>query len=371
MVECCDQREDNFFSYDYNPDVIGPSGTVSLTVRNGCGPFTWASDNGDFTFDDGAETAARDNLIYAAADAGNELANITVTDVCSNIVGGVLYCRTGIVAGVKFSRGSDIYWDDITLTSDTDGATIKYTTDGSNPTLGSDTYSSTITITEDTRIKAFAYKIGLTKSGISNKFFSFSGLIIYISNSTMYTERWYDYSSTNLCEMIDTSTTIRIENEDVYLASGVTKCGLLFYQEIHRNRNLCVLFESIITTGLIFQGAILRLYTNGSASYRELSFRLYGNDVANAVIPSSYDDFFNKTLTTDYSTIDWADSYTSDESFDFDVTDSVKEIIARGDWASENDLQILCTNVSGSSLSFHSSSYYLEELRPKLLTYWS
>lgn len=365
MVECCDQPEDNFFSYDYNPDVIGPSGTVSLTVRNGCGPFTWASDNGDFTFDDGVETAARDNLIYAAADAGNESANITVTDVCSNIVGGMLYCRTGIVAGIKFSRSGD----DITLTSDTDGATIKYTTDGSNPTLGSDTYSSTITITEDTRIKAFAYKIGLTNSGISNKFFRHSGLVTYRSNSTMYAERWYDYSSTNLCEMIVVGST-QLQNQDLTYISGTTRCGLLFYGNVHKHKNFCVLFESIITTGLIFQGATLRLYVQGSANYRELSFKLYGNDVASAVIPSSYNDFFSKVLTTDFSTIEWADNYTSDESFDFDVSDAVEEIISRGDWVSGNDLQILCIDVSGNGLSF-AGSFSAEQYRPQLLTYWS
>lgn len=56
--------------------------------------------------------------------------------------------------------------DSVTLTSDTEGATIYYTTDGTEPNASSPVYSEPIVITEDTTIKAFAVKEGLTSSKV-------------------------------------------------------------------------------------------------------------------------------------------------------------------------------------------------------------
>lgn len=56
--------------------------------------------------------------------------------------------------------------DSVTLTSDTEGATIHYTIDGSEPTASSPVYSAPIVINEDTTVKAFAVKEGLTSSKV-------------------------------------------------------------------------------------------------------------------------------------------------------------------------------------------------------------
>lgn len=64
--------------------------------------------------------------------------------------------------GAGFINAGDL----VTLTSDTEGATIHYTTDGSEPTASSPIYSEPIVITEDMTIKAFAVKEGLTSSKI-------------------------------------------------------------------------------------------------------------------------------------------------------------------------------------------------------------
>lgn len=56
--------------------------------------------------------------------------------------------------------------DEVTLTSETQGATVYYTTDGSEPTTGSTVYSEPIVINRDTTIKAFAVKDGLTSSNV-------------------------------------------------------------------------------------------------------------------------------------------------------------------------------------------------------------
>lgn len=59
----------------------------------------------------------------------------------------------------------------IKLVSATAGATIKYTTDGSNPKTSSNaaTYSSTITVVTGAVIRAYAEKAGMLPSGITTK----------------------------------------------------------------------------------------------------------------------------------------------------------------------------------------------------------
>ena len=60
----------------------------------------------------------------------------------------------------------------VELTTSTEGATIYYTLDGSEPTTSSTVYSAPIEITVDTTIKAIAVKTGLTNSDVSQ--FSYS-----------------------------------------------------------------------------------------------------------------------------------------------------------------------------------------------------
>ena len=67
-----------------------------------------------------------------------------------------------ISAGVYTSAQS------VTITIDTDGATIVYTTDGSSPTASHGTiYDSAISVSETTTLKASAYKDGYTDSDVA------------------------------------------------------------------------------------------------------------------------------------------------------------------------------------------------------------
>ena len=59
----------------------------------------------------------------------------------------------------------------VTLTTNTEGATIYYTLDGSNPTNKSVRYNGQIIVNENSVMKAIAEKEGLTSSAIST--FSF------------------------------------------------------------------------------------------------------------------------------------------------------------------------------------------------------
>lgn len=69
-------------------------------------------------------------------------------------------------AGGTFANSADV-----SLSCKTTGATIYYTTDGSDPTTSNGTvYTAPITITNSTIIKAIAYKDGISSSIISADF---------------------------------------------------------------------------------------------------------------------------------------------------------------------------------------------------------
>lgn len=55
----------------------------------------------------------------------------------------------------------------VSISCETDGATIYYTTNGDNPTEESEVYTSSIEVSETTTIKAFAKKEGMLNSGIA------------------------------------------------------------------------------------------------------------------------------------------------------------------------------------------------------------
>lgn len=56
----------------------------------------------------------------------------------------------------------------VNILCDTSGATIKYTTDGSNPTANSPAYTGAIIISSTATVKAYAVKSGMTDSAIAS-----------------------------------------------------------------------------------------------------------------------------------------------------------------------------------------------------------
>ena len=73
------------------------------------------------------------------------------------------------VSTPTFTPAAGTYNDaqNVEITTSTDGATIYYTTDGSDPTTASNVYSTAIPVTTNTTIKAYAVKDGLTDSEIA------------------------------------------------------------------------------------------------------------------------------------------------------------------------------------------------------------
>lgn len=75
------------------------------------------------------------------------------------------------VAGV--SGGNYIDSQSVTLSTETSGATIYYTTDGSTPDSGDTAYTTAITISATTTLKAIAIKAGATDSSVMTEAYDF------------------------------------------------------------------------------------------------------------------------------------------------------------------------------------------------------
>lgn len=76
-----------------------------------------------------------------------------------------------------FTPASGIYTSiqNVTLSSETDGATIYYTTDGTTPTASSSVYSSAIPVSSTTTVKALAVKDGMNNSDVASATYAILG----------------------------------------------------------------------------------------------------------------------------------------------------------------------------------------------------
>jgi hypothetical protein len=100
----------------------------------------------------------------------------------SSAVVAAYYNVTGTVAEVTFNHDSGIYTGalDVELSSATEGATIRYTTDGSDPTALSNVYNRPISLSSGTTtIKAMAFRSGWQASGITSETYTITGSVAF------------------------------------------------------------------------------------------------------------------------------------------------------------------------------------------------
>ncbi len=90
------------------------------------------------------------------------------TDLTASAVKSATYTLT--VANLTFSPDAGTYNNNqsVTISCATTGATIRYTTDGTDPTTSSTTYSGTVSISQSWTLKAKAWKTGMTDSAIKS-----------------------------------------------------------------------------------------------------------------------------------------------------------------------------------------------------------
>ena len=147
----------------------GCSQSVSVSIVSGSNTasnaVTWTQRDTDYTYNIASAYQTTALSVKIANDYNAQITGITVVreDINSNKVATPTINPTGGVITESTS---------VTISCDTDGATIHYTTDGSTPTTSSATYSQAITVNSTMTIKAMAVKSGMNNSNIAEATFT-------------------------------------------------------------------------------------------------------------------------------------------------------------------------------------------------------
>ncbi|MBQ4292012.1 MAG: chitobiase/beta-hexosaminidase C-terminal domain-containing protein, partial [Muribaculaceae bacterium] len=128
------------------------SGSVTITAPSGS-TLHYSTDGGS-----SYTTASSNTATVTITEATTLNAYATQTDKTDSSVATASYTVKCATPTANVNGGSYTSWQFITLSCATTGATIRYTTDGSEPTASSTAYSSTITLKSTTRLRAKAFK---------------------------------------------------------------------------------------------------------------------------------------------------------------------------------------------------------------------
>ena len=136
-------------------------GIYSLVLTPGT--YTMTASSGDASAS--KAVTLRPNVSIKYSSSGGYLLSPSpkVNNVCDND-----FVLTGVasVAEPQFSPGSCLFYPstNVTISCATDGAEIRYTTDGSDPTESSTPYTGAITLSDDAVLKVRAWKSGMNPS---------------------------------------------------------------------------------------------------------------------------------------------------------------------------------------------------------------
>jgi uncharacterized repeat protein (TIGR02543 family) len=102
------------------------------------------------------------------------------TDWDNSSIASAVYVITGSIPSPTFSPGAGTYTStrNVTISCALEGASIRYTTDGSTPSESTGTlYESTVPINSSKILKAIAYKAGWTTSAVSTASYVITGIV--------------------------------------------------------------------------------------------------------------------------------------------------------------------------------------------------
>ena len=146
--------------YGGNYFTVSSSSTIAkieLTFGNSDGSNTITTDNGSYSSGTWTGSASSVKFTIGGSTGHRRIASITVTYSSGD---------QQIISIPTFSldEGSYTQAQSVTISCATDGASIYYTTDGTDPTTSSTKYTGAITISATTTLKAIASKDGETSS---------------------------------------------------------------------------------------------------------------------------------------------------------------------------------------------------------------
>lgn len=153
--------------FDKNEAEVEIGGTVSITPTISPTGYTetpvWESDHTDIaTVSNGVVTGVAEGTALITLKSPT---NASIYDVCEVTVNAPTIVAT---PSMSVAEGTYNVAQSVTLSCATDDATIRYTTDGTDPTSSSTVYGSAISVGQTMTIKAKAFKEGLTDSGIAS-----------------------------------------------------------------------------------------------------------------------------------------------------------------------------------------------------------
>ena len=153
-------------------DAITASNVTSIKLYTSTNNSSW-TEAGSFDKSTGVKvvnlSSPTANLYYkiefvCTKGSGNGLVTVSRVDYYYN-AGGNPLCATPTFS---VAEGTYTSTQSVELSTETEDATIYYTTDGATPTTSSSVYSSAITVSETQTIKAIAVKDGLDNSSVAS-----------------------------------------------------------------------------------------------------------------------------------------------------------------------------------------------------------
>lgn len=179
----------------------------------------------------------------------------------------------------------------ISITTSSSGATIKYTTDGSDPSESNgEVYSGPFTVTDDVTIKAIAYKTGWITSQIVSE------SVKIIDNVTHTSTGTFSGSKINLSWNVVEADSYRI----YYSTTAGVWSGSTFVNVLDGAASSYE-FTATPATTTYFRVAAVRDGTVGNLSTQTSAIGYEGtmDNVAFSVAEGTYEDAFNVTLSSE------------------------------------------------------------------------
>lgn len=196
----------------------------------GSGTNVTLSSNADATIyytTDGSEPTTG-STVYSAPITVTVTTTIKAFAVRSGLSSDIVSVDFEVLTPVEtptFSPGTGTYtWaQHVTISTTTDGATIYYTTDGSEPTTGSTVYSGAIEVNETMIIKALATKAGMGNSSIASATYTMNIPVINAANVNLDfgdTAGSIAFTISNPVDGGVTSAEITAGNDGTWLSTG-------------------------------------------------------------------------------------------------------------------------------------------------------
>ena len=220
----------------------------------------------------------------------------------------------------------------VTISTDTDGATIYYTTDGTDPTTESSVYDGAINVNKNMTIKAIATKDGLLNSDIAEAAYIILTAIPFVEtfNTNTGASSYSGGNDGNWSGSIATGSPVNSDNSGWTFdqASGASQCIKLGKGGAKGSATTPTLaFESGKTYLLTFRAGAW----NGGSEGTTLNLSITNGTLSSASVTMVKGTFTNYSITitgtTDAGTITFAAKNSSNNRFFLDEV-QVREVVA-------------------------------------------